>query len=425
MTSDLAALYEGQIVPFLRPGPRPDRRRVEGWRHWCQTRSGFSPAPRLSVAEHALLKPRLKRLYDLHRIATHVNLRLLDTPMSARVTEILTRRLQGNSLKWNPGTKDGVMVSGGGKQGKTETVCGACADFEDELRMLFGHLGPQPVPGTRDEFVPVGYCRLPAKAAPKALCKSILDIFGDPHPSTLDDLMRAVSGALRGHQTSALVIDDVTRLRLHREDDQDTLDVIRELMDLDVTLVLVGVDIPHSGLLREAYYDQHAGQWVLPEVKHGKSFNPGASTQTERRFDLVELDPFEYVETSDITAFVNHLAGVEDQLRLLKAPESGMLTSGDMPEYLFRRSRGIVGLLNRLVEDACHKAISSGFETLTTEFLADIPIRLNDLDDLDPDSGEIPEIPQNVSPPKARAATRRRGRNTVFDDRGHSDAASA
>jgi hypothetical protein len=38
----------------------------------------------------------------------------------------------------------------------------------------------------------------------------------------------------------------------HRGDDQDTLDLIRELMDLNVTLVLIGAGIPGSGLLRGA-----------------------------------------------------------------------------------------------------------------------------------------------------------------------------
>jgi hypothetical protein len=60
---------------------------------------------------------------------------------------------------------------------------------------------------------------------------------------------------------------DITRLRLHRGDDQDTLDLIRELMDLNVTLVLIGVDIPRSGLLRGAYVDQRTSQWVFPDVK--------------------------------------------------------------------------------------------------------------------------------------------------------------
>ncbi|HEV2345150.1 MAG TPA: AAA family ATPase [Actinocrinis sp.] len=416
--TDLATLYDGKVIPFLRPGPRPDRTRSDGWQLWRATLDGFTAAPRLSEREHARLGARHQTLYDLHRTATHANLRLLETPMSARVSELMQRRLQNNAVKWNPGTMDGLMVSGGGKQGKTETVCRALAVFEELWRSLCGEMYAKPPPGTRDEFVPVAYCRLPVRSRPKALCQSILDVFGDPHPKTLHDLVRATRDSLRGHRTSALVIDDVTRLRLHREDDQDTLDLIREVMDLDVTLVLVGVDIPHSGLLRDAYYDSRTGQWIFPETKHGKSFNPQASTQTERRFDVVELDPFEYSTPSGIAAFLEHLAGIEDQLRLLRQID-GMLTSGEMPEYLFRRTRGVVGLLNRLIEDACSVAISTGVEQLTPDLMARVSIRLSDLDDLDPESGEVPDIPADSVPPKPR----RRVRNTVFDDHGHRDAA--
>jgi hypothetical protein len=421
---DLAALYDGLGIPFLRSGPRPNRTRWEGWQLWRMTRDDFIPAPRITMEEYLQLGPRHRGIYDLHRAATHVNLRMQETPMSARVARVVQRRLQNNALKWNPGTKDGVMVSGGGKQGKTETICDALVTFEELWRGLCDQTNPNAIPGERGAFVPVAYCRLPAKAAPKALCKSILDIFGDPHPKTLDDLIRATADSLHGHGTIALVIDDVTRLRLHREDDQDTLDLIREVMDLDVTLILVGVDIPHSGLLREAYFDARAKQWIFPEVKRSKSFNPEASTQTERRFDIVELDPFTYSGTASIEAFVNHLAGIEDQLRLLNGFE-GMLTSGEMPEYLFRRTRGIVGLLSRLIEDACSVAIATGDETLTPELAGEIPIRLDDLEDLDPDAGEIPDIPADVAPPASPGKTRRRGRNTVFDDPGRRAAAGA
>jgi hypothetical protein len=422
--ADLAALYDGQTIPFLRSGPRPDRTRWDGWQLWRATRGGFTPAPRVTMEEYLRLGLRHRGIYDLHRAATHVNLRMQETPMSAQVARVVQRRMQNNALKWNPGTKDGVMVSGGGKQGKTETVCDALVTFEDQWRALCGQMNPNAVPGERDTFVPVAYCRLPAKATPKALCKSILDIFGDPHPATLNDLIRATGDSLHGHGTIALVIDDVTRLRLHREDDQDTLDLIREVMDLDVTLILVGVDIPHSGLLREAYFDARTKQWAFPDVKRGKSFNPEASTQTERRFDVVELDPFGYVGTAGIEAFVNHLAGVEDQLRLLNWFE-GMLTTGEMPEYLFRRTRGIVGLLNRLIEDACSVAISTRTEVLTPELVAEVPIRLDDLADLDPDAGEIPDIPAGIAPPTPQSKARTRGRNTVFDDPGHRAAPGA
>ncbi|MES4890546.1 hypothetical protein [Streptomyces sp. NPDC096012] len=48
-----------------------------------------------------------------------------------------------------------------------------------------------------------------------------------------------------------LIPDDITRLRMHRADDQDTLDLIRAFMSMHLTLALVGVDIPGSGLMDE------------------------------------------------------------------------------------------------------------------------------------------------------------------------------
>ncbi|MFF8196444.1 AAA family ATPase [Streptomyces bobili] len=413
---------EHAVVPFLRAGPPPDRTRWEGWQQWRKIRGLFVPAPRLTPAEHQDLSPRRRALHDLHRTATHVNMRLQETPMSVRVANLMRGRLQNNAVKFMPGTRDGLMINGGGFQGKTETACDAAASFEDVWRDIHHQLLPGRTPGTRDVFVPVAYCRLPVRATPKGLCKAILNVYGDPHPGTLDDLVRAVRDAIRDHHTTALLIDDVTRLRLHREDDQDTLDLIRELMDLNVTLILIGVDIPGSGLLRGAYTDPRTGQWVFPDTQHGKSHTAAASTQTGRRFDIVDLDPFDYSTTAGINAFLDHLAGIEDQLRLLRS-FPGMLTTGEMPEYLYDRTRGIVGLLRRLIEDGCTEAMTSGEERLTPELLARTTIQLGDHSDLDPDAGEVPEIPQDVTPPKQSKARRRRGRNGVFDDHGERPAA--
>jgi len=214
-----------------------------------------------------------------------------------------------------------------------------------------------------------------------------------------------------------LLIDDITRLRLHRGDDQDTLDLIRELMDLGATLVLIGVDIPGSGLLGSARPDPSAGQWAFPAAAHGDA----AATQTGRRFDLADLGPFDYSAPAGITAFIEHLAGIEDQLRLQRAAD-GMLTAGEMPEYLFRRTHGVVGLLRRLIEDGCARAVATGEERLTRELLAGTPIRLGNLAGLDHEAGEIPDIPAGDEPPP-RLKKKRRPRNTVFDDHGTRTAA--
>ncbi|WP_431782418.1 hypothetical protein [Streptomyces chumphonensis] len=171
---------EHAVVPFLRAGPPPDRTRWEGWQQWRKIRGTFVPAPRLSLAEHQSLSPRRRALHDLHRTATHVNM-----------------RLQNNAVKFMPSTRDGLMINGGGFQGKTETACDAAASFEDVWREVHHQLLPGPTPGTRDVFVPVAYCRLPVRATPKGLCKAILNVYGNPHPGTLDDLVRAVRDAIR------------------------------------------------------------------------------------------------------------------------------------------------------------------------------------------------------------------------------------
>jgi hypothetical protein len=66
----------------------------------------------------------------------------------------------------------------------------------------------------------------------------------------LGELTRTVRRALKEHATKVLILDDITRLKMHREADQDVLDFIRDLMNITV-VILVGVGIPKSGLLRE------------------------------------------------------------------------------------------------------------------------------------------------------------------------------
>jgi hypothetical protein len=86
-----------------------------------------------------------------------------------------------------------------------------------------------------------------------------------------------------------------------------------------------------------------------------------------------------------------------------------------MPEYLFRRTSGIVGLLKKLIQEGCRHAIETGTETITAEFLDTLAINPEDLPDLDADAGELPDIPAPPTPPSRKP---RKRRNTVFDDRG-------
>jgi hypothetical protein len=400
-------------VPFVLPGPAIARETVAGWARWRTTRHNFTPASRLTAAEYRRLSARARMLHDLHRAATHANLAIQETPMSGPVAWVMFSRIQNNALKHKPTTRAGLMINGGGYQGKTETVCEVAAAFEDQWLDLHDQINPHAVAGTRDLLATVAYVQTPVTATPKSICEAILDFYGAWHKAmTLPQLVHAVRTSLYDHGTKVLILDDITRLKMHREADQDALDLLRALMSMHVTLVLVGVGIPASGLLHEGRGDRRAGTWTFPPPKKGRGYNDEAATQTERRFDLLNLDPFRYDTPPAIAAWVAHLAGVEDQLRLLRA-EPGMLTTGAMPEYLFARTGGIVGLLERLVEDGCAYAIDTGAEQLTTGLLDTIDINLGNMPDRA--EGEIPQVP-----PRPAGNRRKPGkaRNTVFDDSG-------
>ncbi|MFD9575104.1 AAA family ATPase [Streptomyces sp. NPDC059982] len=421
-----AVLTPTALGAMLSDGP-PRRDTFVGWQHYRTARGRFTPAPRITLAAWRRLSPHERSLYDLHRTATHVNLPLLETPMSLKVSRLVHRRLLNNSLKQKPATRAGVMVTGWGYQGKTETVCEVAAAFEDTWLALHGHLNPAAVEGTWDLHAPVAYVQTPVTAKPKSTCQAVLDFFGAGTKNmNLPQLIGQVAQSLHDHGVKALILDDITRLRMHRADDQDTLDLIRAFMSMNVTLILVGVDIPGSGLLREARWEPRARQWVMPSSTRARVHGFEA-TQTERRFDLVELDRFRTSTAKETAAFLAHLAGLEGHVRLLKA-KPGMLTGGGMPEYLMRRTGGVVGLLERLIEDGAQQAMDTGRELLDESLLDEIVISLDD-PGRDPGAGEVPVIPGTTTAPmpaaKVRARARRPGRNTVFDDRGPRAADSA
>jgi hypothetical protein len=171
----------GTAMRFVLPGPAPARETAVGWAHWRRTRHSFVPAPRLSLAQWRRLSPRRRTLHDLHRAATHANLPILETPMSGTVSRIMGSRIQTNALKHKPTTRAGLMINGGGYQGKTETACEVAAAFEDQWLALHQQINPDAVAGTRDLVVTVAYVPTPVTATPKSICEAILGFYGAPH----------------------------------------------------------------------------------------------------------------------------------------------------------------------------------------------------------------------------------------------------
>jgi hypothetical protein len=411
----LASLPSRTRIAHLITQPRPPRDTFPGWQHYCATRGLLIPPPMPTPAQWKLVPEHRRADFHLFRRLTNVNLPIQETPMSAKVSRLIQRRLLGNALKQDDPTLSGIMVSGSGNHGKTATVCSVGAFFEDTWLGLHQQLNPSAVEGTIDLHAPVVYVQTPVTATPKSLCETILEFFGPRSGKlTLPQLIRQVSASLQDHGVRALIIDDINRLRMHRADDQDVLDLIRSLMSFQVTLILTGVDIPGLGLLREAKWDPVGRQWKLPPLGttrvHGLEV-----TQTERRFEMVELGNFGYSTEAQMQDFIDHLQGIEDHLRLLKG-RPGMLTEGRMPEYLARRSEGVVGILARLIADGAQEAMDSGREMLDENLLDEIVIGREDRE-------EAPAEPAPAPKADATPQRRRKSRNTSFDDHGPDAAA--
>jgi hypothetical protein len=132
-------------VPFL-VGQTMDRATVEGWTAWRLARRSFVPAPVMTLGEYRKRTPSQRYLYDLHRIVTNSNLPIQDTPMSTAVEQVMRCRIMANAPKSSERTRPGLMINGGGQQGKTETACKCAAEFEDDWLETVGYLNPAAVP---------------------------------------------------------------------------------------------------------------------------------------------------------------------------------------------------------------------------------------------------------------------------------------
>jgi hypothetical protein len=432
------------MVPLVRPNCET----VQGLRRWAAARGNTQSLPILSPEEYAALGRREKRLYDACREVVNANLGILQTPMLLKVRDTMDDRIWANALNNSPGAREGIMINGGGAQGKTETVLAVVADFLSEWEDLHGLKNPTAYPGGRDAHEPVVYARVPSKPTPKTLCGAVLDAVGEDWElrESFGTLRRRAIRSLRELGTRVLVLDDITRIKMHRLDDQDVLDLIRDLMDTGATLILVGVGITSSGLLSEGTTDapkrdpqaspsQRRGRAQpalndatvsLPapgQLRKRKVEDDDQYTQTERRFKLLHMGNFAFDTPEQKRDWVSFLAGMGAHVRLVgmdKDNPGRILTDGEMPEYLFRRTGGVVGTLCRLLDEACQAAIKNpdpetGVEPFSFELLDGIEANYSAEEGRVAEAGEIPFVPPA---PASRAAPKAaRGANSSMQER--------
>lgn len=418
--TDTATVSLVGLVPLV----RPDWQTVSGLRTWAGARGTLAKQALLPYDVYLTMTTTERRRYDRRRETANANIDIIETPMSVAVAAALEDGIWVNAQNTQPGAKPGFMINGGGAQGKTATVLAVVADFMEEW--LDEHALPLNSGGRRNAHEPVVYVRTPDKPTPKGICQAILRAVGEPFLKTdhFDWLQAAVHDVLVSLGVRVLVLDDITRIKLHRLDDQVVLDLIRSLMDSGATVVLVGVGIPASGLLREGAPDTDARDDPQPahqgpvRLRKLAVEDDDERTQTERRFTLLHVRNFSNDTPERRQEWTTFLVGVAHQLRLYGVDHTS-LVQDDLPEYLFRRTGGVVGSLVQLVTKAARQAMrerdtATGHELITRAILDATEIDFAGEDGRIREAHEEPEIPLH----RTRASTSPgRPRTTVLDDK--------
>lgn len=316
----------------------PDLNQVQdadGWATYVAHRDDYQMPPLLTRNAYEGLTPRQRALYNLARKIAVSNLPKQDTPMAAAIRQQIETTVSTNTLNTDPGVRPGLFLSAEGGLGKSTLMYEVAASFDEETRQMadifpgmFGNL---------DRWIPVIWINVPPKVSIRGLCRRILNFYGEvprgvPTETQLTDRVHKL---IRDCGTRLIVLDDITRVKMHREADQDAADWVRSLQETSATVIGIGVDVEGCGLL----YEGRAGtkQKLL-------------LTQTRRRFSVLNLDPFTYNSAEEINEWIAHLAAVEQDLPLLdKTP--GML-SDDLSEFLFAQTNGVIGSLSRYIAEA-------------------------------------------------------------------------
>jgi hypothetical protein len=373
---------------------------VEGWNRYVTHRHEYQPPPLITRTEYEALPEGHRALYDMARETALANQPKHETPMTAALRRSVVPTLRLNSSNANPGVRPGIFVSADAGLGKSTVMREIAAAFDTRQRAR-AQFFPS-IAGNRDRWVPVAWVNVPSKVTIKGLCAEILGFYGEM-PRTVRHvsetaLTARVNELIVACGTRLLVLDDITRMKMHREADMDAADFVRSLMETAATIIGIGVNVEASGLLYE-------GQ--------ASARNRHLLTQTRRRFSVERLLPFTSEDSETANAWLSHLRAIEENLPLLdKSP--GMLTDGDTPAYLLRRTDGVIGSLSRLVTEASllvlgNRPTGPG----TGEYLSRSILSSVTLDH----AAEHSDVREPPTPPEGRVPARRSGRsrNTVFN----------
>ncbi|WP_286199141.1 hypothetical protein [Mycobacterium sp. ELW1] len=153
-------------------------------------------------------------------------------------------------------------------------------------------------------------------------------------------------------ETRLLIVDDVHFLHWQQHGGIEISNHFKYIAnDFPVTLLLIGVGLGERGILME-----------------GPAYEDAVLAQTLRRTTMLDMRPYAVNTERARRQWRTLLSTVEERL-ILANKRPGMLTDGEMLDYLFIRSTGHIGSLMELIRRGCARAIRTGTESLTRTVL--------------------------------------------------------
>lgn len=154
-----------------------------------------------------------------------------------------------------------------------------------------------------------------------------------------------------------LIVDDVHFLHWQQHGGIEISNHFKYIAnDFPVTLLLIGVGLGERGILME-----------------GPAYEDAVLAQTLRRTTMLDMRPYTVNTERARRQWRTLLSTVEERV-ILAHKRPGMLTDGEMLDYLFIRSTGHIGSLMELIRRGCARAIRTGAESLTRTVLDAIRI---------------------------------------------------
>ena len=333
-------------MKIFQVGDKTSLATAEGWAAYVKD-DPRRPKP-LTRSKYEELSSSERNAYDEARMKYHRSIGAIQTVQLQQAHAKMTSYSQG-AQDAPPIARNGLMLSGPPRVGKTTIGVTWAKAFERELRVEHGWERTS----SGALFLPVAYNILGMNAGTRGMMRGFLDFYGLRYKQAwgTDELTKHFADMAHRCGTQVVLIDQMQNLELSRQSDQEVSAHIKNLTDTcSATFYGMGVALETTGLFTEGKLHEHH-----------------AHAQIAGRFDLHQITAAQIGEASLDRQWTSFLRTVESKLMLFNAQPGDLCA--ELREYIYRRTGGVTGEVMDLLRRGANEAMTGREERMTLEVL--------------------------------------------------------